>query len=300
MNYKEINLAILENRDVDNKLVKKNERFYKYLSNNKVAYYYSKYLSKDQTEKEKWIIQRGEELNNKYIETLTFLEDICSINNIRFLLYKTHKYIPEVVDGDIDVFVKKEDFYKFMQVLEKEGFKCVEDEPGKGKCEKDNFLVIEPHINISWRQGEYTKEAFIWENTRKIKEDIFLQVEAASAEIELISLIGKVYFEPQYLDLYSRKTIRYFFEQDTINIQSILKNINFGEAFEYLVLKERSINIKKKAPFFMDPIHYLYYWWEQCRKNKNWKYFLLHIVYYVYWNFRYSLIDKLPFSHNWK
>ena len=60
MNYKEINQAILEGRDIDETLVEKDGAFYKYLFNNKVAYYYSKHLSKRETIKEKWIINRGD------------------------------------------------------------------------------------------------------------------------------------------------------------------------------------------------------------------------------------------------
>ena len=109
MNYEEINSAIMEDRDINYSLVEKTEEFYQYLFNNKVAYFYANNLSTVSNETEKWIISKGKELNEKYYKTIKEIKRICDKHNIEWVLYKTHKYIDEVVDGDIDLFVKKED-----------------------------------------------------------------------------------------------------------------------------------------------------------------------------------------------
>jgi hypothetical protein len=298
MNYKEINEAILNDRDINEELVKKNDKFYQYLFNNKVAYFYSKYLSKNQTEKEKWIIKRGEELNKKYYKTLKLLKEICDENNIDFLLYKTYKQIPEVVDGDIDIFVKREDFYKFLEVFRKEGFKSVEDCLGKGKCTKEGCLVIEPHIGVSWRGDGYISEDFIWENLIDVCVKENLYVKSASFEVELISLISKVYFEPSYLDSYGLKQIKALVPR--INLGKIYKNISFVKAFKYLMsFSEVESNfINKKLPLFLDNVLYLKFWSKQAFP-KNLKIYFLHILFFFYWKYRYFICNKLPFNHTW-
>lgn len=299
MNYAEINKAILEGRDIDSALIKKDEKFYEYLFNNKVAFYYSKVLSKNTTQKEEWIIRRGTELNKKYFDTLKTLNDICLSNGIDFLLYKTHKHIPEVVDGDIDIFVKNEQFNTFMDVFRKNGFACIEDEPGKGKCEKDGCLVIEPHINISWRGGNYINENIIWENTKSIKvEDNFI-VKSASNEVELVSLLGKVFFEPAYLDLYSIKQALKLVAVVDNNL--ISKNIQFSQPFNELLdtIKKEEIYTPSKLPLFCNNNLYFKTWSKQTLKTGDFKLFLLHSLYFIYWKYRYLFLSKLPFIHNW-
>jgi hypothetical protein len=290
MNYKEINKAILNNQDIAEKLVEKDEAFYKYLFNNKVAYYYSKYLSTNKTEMERRIIKRGDELNEKYYKTVKLLKKICCTYNIGFLLFKTHKYIPEVVDGDIDIFVKEKDFKKFFDVFRNEGFTCVEDEPGKGKCMKDGFLLIEPHVDISWRNIVVLESECLW--TKDIVIDIQgSHINSASLDIELYVIICELLFSPEYLDLL---TIKKMFIFDT---KSLVSEGKFGELIKKVyLLRNNIIKTNNKAPFFMSTfllfkflfgkIKY-YYIAEICFKN-------------TYWKFRYYLLNKLPFTHDWK
>src|SRR3989338_202283 len=207
MNYAEINQAILENRDVDESIIEKNDSFYIYLKNNKVAYYYSKFLSKRRTSQEVDIIEKGNKLNERFFESVNSIREICLSNNIRFLLYKTCKFIPEVVDGDIDMFIKPGYWHKFHAIYSKLGYTVRYDESGKSKVILPHLCTMEPHQNISWRGGNYLSEKFIWENTGLCTS---MGVETASIEVELSGLFAKVFFEPQYLDLYSLKLIKLF------------------------------------------------------------------------------------------
>ncbi|MCK5123108.1 MAG: hypothetical protein KAQ87_03095 [Candidatus Pacebacteria bacterium] len=299
MNYKEINKAILSDRDIDENLVKKDDKFYQYLFNNKVAYYYSKCLSKNQTEKEKWIIKRGEELNERYYKTLKLLKDICDKNNIDFLLYKTHKYIPEVVDGDIDLFVKEKDFQKFLDVFHGEGFKTEEDEPGKGKCEKDGYCITEPHINISWNENITLKENDVWNFTEiiKIKE---INIEKTTKEMDIFSFFTDVFYGPNYVCLYKLLVFKQINQKKLFEI-SADKNIQ-GDLDKIVKQLQFDKTLNTKLPVFLDNFNYLKWWFKRIMQNKKlsqpFKFKIL--IYFFYWKYRYLLIDKLPFSHNWE
>jgi len=292
MNYLEINKAILDGRDVDQAVVEKDDQFYKYLFNNKVAYYYSKYLSKNPNKKERWIIEKGEEINAQYVKTLSFLKEICDKNDISFLLYKTHKYIPEVVDGDIDIFVKKEDFHKFLRVIEGEGFKAVEDEPWKGKCVKKGYLIIEPHVSISWRNNVVLSPEYIWENPIGLDVD-GIEVQNCSSAIELYGIVGELFFSPDYLDLLTIKKIAIF------SIFELKELGDFGNliklAYARMNLNKHS-GLKKKAPFFNSTFFVFFKLIGRVKFSE-----VIEICFKnIFWKYRYLIINKLPFTHDWK
>src|SRR5690349_15376161 len=123
-----INKAILEGTDVPASTVK-DEAFYEYLLNNKVAFYYASELSAKRTPAEEKMLQKGREVHAKYIKSLQIITEICQAKGFDYMLYKTYKYIPEVVDGDIDLLVRAEDFEPFLQAFAARGFATEEDEP---------------------------------------------------------------------------------------------------------------------------------------------------------------------------
>ncbi len=289
MNYKEINTAILGSKDINEKLVKKDEQFYRYLFNNKVAYYYATQLSKRQTEKEKWIIKRGNELNARYIKTLEFVRQVCDENNIEFILFKTHKVIPEVVDGDIDLIVHKKDFQKFLDIFSELGFNSVEDEPGKGKCVKEGCNVIEPHITISWRGNSYFDEKELWKYTKEVNINN-KQYLVSSDNIETFIAIAQLFYEPEYIDLYTMFQLK----ASSTLIQSLPhhKQVQF---FIDNVNQQRSVAFPVFAPLML----FMKLWTKELFVSKNLKTYLLHCIFYVYWRLRYKFIKKLPFTHIW-
>lgn len=299
MNYREINKAILNNRDINENLVKKNEKFYQYLFNNRVAYYYSKYLSKNQTEREQWIIKRGKKLNERYYKTLKFLKEICDRNNIDFLLYKTHKYIPEIVDGDIDIFIKEKDFYKFLNAFNKKGFSTIEDEPKKGKCKKEGYCIIEPHVNISWNENVILRENNIWkfEEILNIKN---IEIKKAVKEIDIFSSLLDTFYGPNYICLYDLLSFKQFNQCSLLKIST---DENIREELDKIIKRIKSNKILNfKFPVFSINVEYLQWWLKRILQNRNFSLLFRFklLIYFFYWKYRYLLINKLPFSHDWK
>lgn len=300
MNYSEINGALLQGRDIDSSLVNKDESFYTYLLNNKVAFYYASCVSKNSTATELAIITRGKKYQDKYEKSLKVIQKVCDDNGFKYLLYKTHKYIPEMVDGDIDLMVSTDDFWPFMKAFKKLGFVVEEDEPGKGKCEKDGYCVIEPHTNISWRGGGQLNSNFIWQNQRHVAV-AGLNVSTVSYEVEVVAIIAKMLYEPAYLDIYSLKSLDYFYK-DAIDEELIFKNAPHGDLLKPILKFCKTVQRKKEhsnnMPIFLPNLMYLRLWTRNLHRVKNWKIYLLHITFFFYWKYRYLITKKLPFTHH--
>jgi hypothetical protein len=298
MNYKIINNSIISGKDF---LIgfKKDRKFYDYLFNNNVAYYYSKVISKDKNPIEEDIIKRGDKINQKYYKTLKLINLLCKKNNIPFLLYKTHKYIPEVVDGDIDLFVKEIDFYKFMRIFREEGFKCIEDEPKKGKCIKEGYCVIEPHINIGWRENLIINQKIIWNHFESIKIG-GIKFKKCSRNLDIFSIFLELFWEPNYLKLYDLLVIKRV--QNSKQISSLTNDIilrnQIDIIFNLLINNELLI---KNLPFFLPNNYFINWWFKYIALNneKTFSFKIKHLIYFVYWKYRYKIINKLPFRHYW-
>ena len=295
MNYQEINRAILEHRDINESLVRKDAVFYKYLLNNKVAYYYANNLSKNGNETERAIIERGREFTQKYLKTLEALVSLCKDNHIDFLLFKTHKYIDEVVDGDIDLLVKPEDFQRFLQVFSANGFDTEEDEPQKGKCEKEGLVEIEPHVNISWRTDTFLTSEYLWQNVSTIHYGT-IEVKACSPEVELLAAAGEFYFSPEYIDLYRLKAAEQLLEDADLDL-------TIGDSKAQCLLNEYVALTKKvkekcttrKLPYFFSSLSLL----AAVHTSLSIPQIAEIIFKNFYWKVRYAVIDKLPFTHDW-
>lgn len=296
MNYKEINEAILEGRDVNIDLVKKDASFYKYLLNNRVAFYYSRNLSTNSTAYEKAIIKRGLEFNNKYYETLSFIVKTCEENKLDYMLFKTHRYIDEAVDGDIDLLVKPDDFNRFMEVFESAGFACEEDEPQKGKCVKKGFLDIEPHVNISWRSNTFLNSKSLWDDsvTKSFRD---IKVRCCTPKIELFAAAGELYYSPEYIDLH-----RILAGKELVNLLGSDLGVSHGSQANVMTAEYiATINgYLKKPPSGKTPVFL-----NAAKLLKSSKHVLgygqvLEITFKnTVWKYRYKLVSKLPFTHEW-
>jgi hypothetical protein len=292
LHYQEINSAILEGRDIDMALVKKDKAFYAYLFNNKVAYYYSSELSMQQNNFESAIVQRGREFDELYRTTLKFISEVCTKHKIPFVLFKTHKYIPEVVDGDIDVLVRQADFNRFLEVFAQEGFMTEEDEPGKGKCIKDGFSLIEPHINISWRTNKFLDGELAWQGARTVTYK-GLKIPCCSPEIELFAAAGELYFSPEYIDLFRLKTM-----DALLSRQNIVGNLADSEARLFVdayIDSAKSVRRDQKLPYFLPSTTLLSEIGAYTSPAEKAEILFKNF----YWRARYKLIDVLPFTHDW-
>ena len=200
MNYKSVNAAILTFQDVPQS-VSKDSKFYDYLLDNNVAYYYSVYLSKEKTDMGKKVIAAGNILNDRFLKTVVLIDKISRENNIKFMLFKTYKYIPEIVDGDIDLFIQEKDFYNFLRALEKEGFHCFENEHLKAFCAKDGYSHVEPRVDASFHDIVVLNEKKIWQKVEHVRVND-IKVLNATKEIDLFYLLLTILYGPKYLKLY--------------------------------------------------------------------------------------------------
>jgi hypothetical protein len=309
--YQKINNLFIKNSDLKiENLNSKNlseidfssQKNHKYLFNNRLVYPFLINLENvgPLSNQNKELLEKGKQKNKQYLKSLYKVYQLCKKNKIEFLLYKTHRFIPGVVDGDIDLIVKKEDFDKFLEVFRAEGFDCIEDEPRKGKCEKEGFLVIEPHIGISWRGQQYIDEKILWGKTFEINyqlENIDFKVKNVSFEIETIAIFYNIFFEPNYLDLRSYLNLKYFQTKIDFNNLPIEKEI---QKYIQNLLQEGFLE-KKFFPLFAPFYLFLSQWTKVffIKKKVSFKIYLLHIIFYCYWRLRYKLIQVLPYTHSW-
>lgn len=297
MNYKAINTAILNSSDVP-KSIKRDKQFYDYLLSNNTAYYYSRYLSKDKTLLDKKIIAAGESLNGKFLRTLSSINKLCRKNRIKYLLFKTYKYIPEVVDGDLDLFIAKKDFYRFLQILEDEGFECIENEKLSAVCYKTGFCNIEPRVKSSFHGLVVLDESKVWEKKDNVNIG-GMQLYKVTKEIDLLHLLLSVLYRPDYLKLYLLLAYR---GSDIKKILALTENQNFSKDLNFLLSNLIMSDVEnKRFPLFMGNIDFVIWWarrilpvFELTLSAK-----IKHIVFFFYSKYSYLLFNRLVFKHNW-
>lgn len=297
MNYRSINTAILAARDLPNSYVK-DRRFYDYLLGNNVAYYYSHNLSTKKNSMDRKIIIAGNKLNEKYFKTLKLINKACKENRIKFLLFKTYKYIPEAVDNDIDLLIKNRDFYRFMEILEKKGFKCIENEPLKGICQRNSFCTIEPRINSSFHGLIIMNEKQLWDKVESVNI-AGIKIFKPIKEIEIAHLLLSLLYNPNYLKLY----LLIIYKNSNLKNLGILNlEENVKQELELIVEKLVTKNVEnKRFPLFLGNIPFIKWWYRRIFLNSKLTLYtrLKHIMYFFYLKYLYVLFDKLVFQHRW-
>lgn len=295
MNYKIINCAILASRDVP-KSINRNDEFYDYLLSNSVAYYYSTCLSKNKNIIEKKIITAGDSLCRKYIQTLKLINKICRKNKIKFLLFKTYKYVPEAVDNDIDLIIKEGDFYNFTQAFKKEGFRCFKEEHLKIECLKEGFCKIEPRVNLSIRGRVLLDEKRIWQRQQEVIID-GMRIMKTTKEIDLFYLLLSILYTPNYLKLYH--LLIYNIDLGKLNQISLDKEIS--EDLKFLLRNLTKNFENKRFPLFLENISFLVWWYKRIFLSSDiilFKRFSL-IASFFYFKYLYIIFNKLVFKHTW-
>lgn len=297
MDCKRINTAILSAQDLPSSFIK-NSEFYNYLFGNNVAYYYSSILSKKKTNIDKEIITAGNVLNDKYVKTLKLIDKICKENGIRFLLFKTYKYIPEVVDNDIDLLIKKKDFYQFMKILGRYDFDCLENEPLKGICRRKDFCTIEPRTNSSFHELIIMDENQLWNKTEKV-EIMGIKIDKPIKEVEVAHLLLSLLYNPNYLrlyllDVYKNGDFRQF---KSLNLKKDIRD-DLNLVIENLLAEK---NESKKFPLFIDNFRFIWWWFRRIFSNSklSLRTKLKHLIYFFYLKYLYLLFGKLIFKHEW-
>lgn len=297
LDIKEINQVIISPSDIPSSISKCPE-FYEYLIDNDVAYYYSKCLSRRKTTTERKLLKRGEKFDEKYQRTLKLLSDVCNRHKIEFLLFKTHKYIPEVVAGDIDIIVRSKDFYKFLDAFSKLGFNCEEDEVLKGFCKKTGFCKIEPRVNLSAHNIIFMDEDEIWKytETTRIGEIV---VQKTTKELDLLSLLLDILYGPNYLKLYLYVVLR---QVDKAKILAICPTSNIRRDLEFMLEKISAIDSSKTSfPYFLDNLSFIRFYVRRVAFRKELRLVdkVKHPVFFFYIKYKHRFMGRLHFKHEW-
>lgn len=297
MYYKNINSAILYSKEVPQSITR-DSKFYNYLLSNSVAYYYCKYLSKKKTPMDEKIISAGEILNNKFVKTLKLLNKITKENNIKFLLFKTYKYIPEIVDGDIDIFIQKKNFYKFLEILTKNGFRCFENEIEKAICEKEGYCKVEPRVNAAFHKIVIINDQKIWNNKEQIKIN-GIEILKVSKEIDLLYLLLSILYGPNYLKLY---LVLVYKKNNVDKLYKLITDRKIEQDLKLIIKDLISDNIEsKRLPLFLGNITFILWWYKRIFFNPKLAPYtkLKHILFFFYSKYSYILFNKLVFKHQW-
>lgn len=296
MNYQKINNALVNSDRSINSYVK-NHTFYKYLLNNGLAYFFSKNISNKSNYIEQRLIKAGDHFENKFVKTLTLINRVCKKSNIKYLLFKTVKELNEVVDGDIDLFVKEKDFRKFISVMEIEGFRCIAEDHLKGSCIKKGYLKVEPRVDIAYHGMVVVPEKVIWKNSEKTKIDN-MAILKTTKEIDVLHALLNIMYGPNYLKLYTLIVYKMTTPNNLIKLTKGFAKKDLNEIVHWI---EANNEIKGKFPLFLENRRYLNWWQKRVFRSK--KIGILNklklISYFFYSKYLYLLTGKLVLTHDW-
>jgi len=289
MNYSLINRSVISGNDLVGESAKKWD-LYKYLLGNGVAYYYCKKLSFVRNDFEADIVRVGEEFNKKYIRTLRLIDKMCKRAKIKYLLFKTYKYVDEVVDGDVDIIVRGRDFAEFMRLFEGEGFDCEETEPLKGLCIKKGYCKLEPRVDISFYGSVYVDEEQMWVGKERVNVD-GVSVWKVAKELDVLYFLLNVLYGPNYLKLYSYLLL---VGLDLGSAVEYLKSEKTkGEVVRYYLKLVADVDYDVRFPVFVGNWDYLVFWVRSVRAVKA-------LMFFFYCKYQYVLFGNLVFQHDWR
>ena len=292
MRYADMNLALLNKANIEPS--SKTTRFYDYLLKNSVAYYFSEQVSTYPTAVETKIIERGDQVNEKYHKTLELLRQTFSAAKIDFALFKTHRHISEVYDGDIDIVVRKTDFDKAMSALAAEGFDCETEAEFKGVCIKQGYCKIEPRSVVSFHGYKVFDEKEIWDSVVEVNSGIG-PVKSTSMEFDTVCLLLNVLYGPKYVSLYLYLLLM---NCDPDKIKILIPSRDLGSLADQLKSEKTA---EGKFPIFLSfstyfqwYVNYLLPAGDMGVSKK-----IRHLLFFVYSKLKYQVFGKLHFQHNW-
>lgn len=295
MKYRIFNQALMEKYDFP---IEKSKKFYKYLLDNNVAYYYARYVSNTKNNIEEDIIKAGDTLLVKFTKTITLINSICKNANIEFLLFKTYKHIPEIVDGDIDLLIKEKDFSLFLTLLQEYGFTIIPEGPTKASCLKEGFCKIEPRTSFSFHGTEILKKQTVWKHIQTVKIDS-LTIKTTTKEIDTLFTLLNALYGPNYIKLYSYLVFKNTNPENLLNLleEKEIKN----DLRIFLKALNSSQALDTRFPLFAGNITFIIWWIKKIAINANIS--LLnkckHLLFFFYAKYGYIIFNTLPFRHDW-
>lgn len=298
MRYQKINKNLLNLSEKSTSLKVDEKALFTYLLNNNVAYYYILSKTRKRSPLEKEILNKGKKFNEEFRKTLRFIHMLCAKYKIDYALFKTRKYTEEGIDGDIDLVVKKRDFYKFLQLLKEDGFDCFEEGPLKGICIKNGYKKIEPRSQISFHGMTVFSEEEIWKHVEKI-EIGGIKTFSTSQVFDVVCLLLNVLYGPKYISLY----LYMIYKQ--INFIEIKNLLNSSYLISDLALLDHMMLapglMRKKFPLFLSNGTFIKFWFNRILLNDHFTTYnkIKYFIFFFYSKYKYLIFNNLNFEHEW-
>lgn len=295
--YKDINSVILSKKNINLSGIR-NEKLYKYLIDNNVAYFYAKKLSAKKRAVEKRVIREGVNYSRKFFKTLKLLDEVYRKNGIDYLVFKTFKYFPEVYAGDLDIVVKEKDFDRILEIFKKRGFSVKYDGELKVELQKDGYSKVEARVNVEYHGITLFESKEVWKYKERA-EFRGLDIFKTTREFDLVCLLLNVLYGPKYLDLY---LVLLYKEVGRKRLLGLLKGKKLTKDLKLLDNKLITKDIaEKRFPLFVPDSVYLK-WWAKNVFLSN-KVFILEkfkvVAFFFYIKYKYLLFNKLQYAHGW-
>lgn len=295
--YKDINSAILNNKNNDLSAIHK-DKLYKYLINNNIAYFYAKKISAAKGDKEKRVIREGNNYNRKFFKTLKLVDDVCRQNKIDYLLFKTFKYVPEGYSGDLDIIIKEEAFERIIEIFEKRGFSTRFDVGLKVELRNAGYSKIEFRVNVEYHGITLFDSKEIWEYKEKTKLG-GIEIFKTTKEFDLVCLLLNILYGPNYLDLYLMLLNK---QVGSKKLLSFKRGTKLAEDLRFIIsnLVKKDFS-NKRFPLFIPDLIYLRWWLKNIFLSD--KVFLFEkfkvILIFFYIKYKYLFFDNLQYAHRW-
>ncbi|KKQ75906.1 MAG: hypothetical protein US96_C0002G0019 [Candidatus Woesebacteria bacterium GW2011_GWB1_38_5b] len=298
MNKRLVNSCIIKGLNLPGK-INRDQELYAYLLRNSVAYFFSTNLNIPKTITDHRIIHQGHKLKKRYLKTIRFLNHLSKESGIPYLLFKTVKRFPEVVDGDIDLFIKGKDFLRMIKLLCDLGFKCILEEPQKAICSKSGFCRLEPRVEACFHGLTVIDEKGVWRNQEKL-DFAGLTLQTVKQEVDVsYQLLGLLY-GPNYLKLY------HFIQCKSVGIDNLLKlysnprvKNSLETVWNTLIVNEGSN--EASYPIFLPDRIFLKLWVENIlpELNINFVEKIRISAFFFYAKYSYLVLGRLHFQHHW-
>lgn len=272
----------------------KEKDFYKYLLRNGVAYYYATQFKKNQNTYDKKIIQIGNRSNVIFEKTLKLIDRTCKLDNIKYCLIKTYKYIHEAYFGDIDLVIKPDDLLKMINIFQKFGFSVNKENAGKYELIKTGYTKIEIRSEISYHGFVALKSSDIWKNTVVMR--LFgTKMVVTSLEFDVAVQLLNVLYGPKYIDMYLYMLIK---KANLFKLKRILNEV-FLDDVNYLIQQVENISDPYHGiPFFLRNSVYLKWWYKRILLNKEISFYekIRHFLFFFISKYQYLIFGSLYFE----
>lgn len=263
-----------------------------------MAYFYAKNIDRTNDKFSKSVVSVGNSLNSKYSKTKTLILMVSKEIGVLPILFKTFKHVPEIVDNDIDLVLKRKDVVKFVMKLEKLGFLYIKESKYKYICTKKGYNKIEPRADILVAG----RKILNYQQTLKYVQKIGKgneKITVTNQELDAFYFMLNCLYGPNYLKLYHYMVIDgvvFSRIEEIAKDISCLPEITF---FKRKVLDKISKDVS--FPIFLKNIDYLVFYIRFIMFNSNMIFTskIKHLLFFFFFKYKYIFFNKLHFQHQW-